>query len=700
MFISDRIKKTLILTAVSFILAVLLLLTGALDNFELKAFDLYSKYLNPKIAPDNIIIVEVDQRSLDALNKQGITWPWPRQIYAPMFEYMSEAKAVFVDVLVTEPSSYGVEDDQIVSDSIKKAGNVYLPVFLSNRDKVISSDTKKFLKGIAISGDVNPKTEFSTAIIPLDVLRDGIAGSGNVTISPDNDGVYRRVPLFFKLDGFVIPHFLLGYLIKSGIVRLENNNVYSDNTRIPLVNGKLTLRYFTGDPAFRVLSASQVLKSYLDTESSRTPAVKKDFFKDKYVFLGFTAPGLYDLKPTSVDSISTGVLIHATTLENIINREFIRQTPTIIVAAFVLLICFFTSYFVLRSHSLLLNLSLFILSFVLIVLGTVVLFKLLIYFKIITPVISLVVSFTVAVAYSYATEGKQRVLIENTLLQYMDKKIAGYLLDNPELIKPGGMKRRVTVFFADIAGFTTISEVISPEEVAAILHKVLSSITKEIIDNNGVIDKYIGDCVMAFWGAPLDSDRDEFNACLAGLRSIQAIEEINEEFRQRRLPQISVRIGIHTGDAIAGNIGSDRIFNYTVIGDSVNLASRIESINRFFGTRIIVSEDTIKMTEGAFFSRDLGLIEVKGKNLPVRIFELVGKNGDVNSDKRQLIELYNQGLKFYQDHKWRDALEIFQKVLSRYDSDGPSGFYKTRCESIISNPLLTEDSDIIKFTEK
>jgi adenylate cyclase len=679
---------------------VLLLLTGALENFELKAFDLYSRYLNPKVAPENIIIVEVDQRSIDDLKKQGVTWPWPRQIYAPILEYMSEAKAVFVDVLFTEPSSYGIEDDEILSDSIKKAANVYLPVFLSNRDKVISSDAKKFLKVIAVDGDGETKIEYSTAIIPLDILRGEIAGSGNVTISPDDDGVYRRIPLFFKLDVFVIPHFLIGYLIKSGVVTLGNNNVYSQNTRIPLINGKLILRYFTGNPAFKVFSASEVLKSYLDTNESLVPPIKKDFFKDKYVFVGFTAPGLYDLKPTSVDSISTGVLIHATTLENLINREFIRPAPTIIVAAFVLLICFFTNYFVLKSHSLLLNLSLFIVSIILILLITILLFKGLIYFQIIAPVISLVVSFTVAVAYSYATEGKQRVLIENTLLQYMDKTVAEYLLDNPDLIKPGGMKRHVTVFFADIAGFTTISEVMSPEEVAVMLHKVLDSITKEIIENNGVIDKYIGDCVMAFWGAPLDSDRDELNACLAGLRSTQSIERINEEFRQRKLPDISVRIGIHTGDAIAGNIGSDRIFNYTVIGDSVNLASRIESINRYFGTRIIVSEDTIKMTEGAFFSRDLGVIEVKGKNLPVRIFELIGKKEDVNSDKIELVELYNLGLKFHQEKKWQDALEIFQKVLSRYGSDGPSEFYRGRCESIISNSLFTEDLDTIKFTEK
>ncbi|MDA2918216.1 adenylate/guanylate cyclase domain-containing protein [Desulfobacterota bacterium AH_259_B03_O07] len=697
---NEQIKKTITLGLASFAIFLIIFFTGILDKFELKAFDLYSRFHNPKSSTEDIIIVEIDQLSIDELNGQAITWPWPRQVYAPIVDYLSEAEAVFIDILFTEPSSYGHEDDQIFSDSIKKASNVHLPVFLTKKEKEMSSKDKEFLKRIALNLDFPTNLEFNSAITPIDLLKDPIIGSGNVTISPDDDGIYRKIPLFFRLNEFVIPHFLLDYLIQKGVVKLQNNSIYTQNTKIPLIDGKLILRYYRANRPFKVFSASEILKAYLDSKESITPPVKKEFFRGKYVFIGFTAPGLYDLKPTSVSSISTGVLIHATTLENILNRNYMIPVNKFYVLIAIFIICLLTSYFVLRSHSLLLNLSLFILSILLILIFTGLLFKISVYFDVIAPLFSLILAFTIVVAYSYATEGKQRVLIERTLLQYMDKKIAGYLLDNPSLIKPGGLKKRVTVFFVDIVGFTSIAEKTSPEEISKMLHEVLNSLTEDIIDNNGVIDKYIGDCVMAFWGAPLDSERDELNACLAGLKSMQSIENVNEEFIAKNLPEISIRIGIHSGEALAGNLGSDRIFNYTVIGDTVNIASRIESINRFFGTNIIISEDTLIQTENLLFTRELGMIEVKGKTIPLRIYELIGVEENIGEDKRDLVRQFDRGVRCFKDKKWEGALEIFNNLHINYPKDGPSEFYKKRCEYLISNEDLTEDWNVIKFIEK
>jgi adenylate cyclase len=320
--------------------------------------------------------------------------------------------------------------------------------------------------------------------------------------------------------------------------------------------------------------------------------------------------------------------------------------------------------------------------------------------NIIPPVLSLMMSFMISVAYSYATEGRQRLFLKRTFSQYMDKRIADYLLENPSLIKPGGQNKRLTVFFADIAGFTSISEKASTEKIATMLHRVLNLLTEVIIRNNGVIDKYIGDCVMAFWGAPLETDKDEINACYAAIQCISSLSELNNLFRAEGFPEIAIRIGIHSGDAIAGNIGSDRLFHYTVIGDTVNLASRLESVNKFFKTRIIISEDTIKETDNHFFTRGLGLIEVKGKTLPIKIFELIGGKENIAPDKRELITLFHQGITFYEDRKWREASQIFDEILEKYPNDGPSEFYKSRCEYLISNSFLTEDWNIIKFTEK
>ncbi|HEY7535042.1 MAG TPA: adenylate/guanylate cyclase domain-containing protein, partial [Thermodesulfobacteriota bacterium] len=642
----------------------------------------------------------VDQESIDALNREGITWPWPRQIYAPIVEYLSEADAVFIDILFTEPSSYGQEDDLIFADAIKKASNVYLPIFLSKRKENISDGEEDFIKRIAIKDKISAKSKFNSVITPIDVLRKSIKGSGNVTISPDDDGVYRTIPLFFQLNQFIIPHFLIGYLIDEGVIKIKQNAIYVKDTKIPLLDGSFMPRYYRDKQPFKVLSTADILKSYLDSKASINPIIQKDFFKGKLVFIGLTAAGLYDLKPTSVSSISTGVLIHATTLANILNRDFIRPVNDIVVILFMLLICLIISYSVLRHHSLFINLSLFLILLSAIILITAILFKRAVYLNIISPISSLMASFIISVAYSYATEGRQRLLLKRTFLQYMDKRIADYLLENPTLIKPGGHNRRLTVFFADIAGFTTITERTPAEKIARMLHKVLNSLTEVIIRNNGVIDKYIGDCVMAFWGAPIETDKDEINACYAATQCLDSLSELNNLLQEEGFPEINIRIGIHSGDAVAGNIGSDRLFNYTAIGDTVNLASRLESVNKFFKTRIIVSEDTIRETDNYFFTRGLGLIEVKGKTLPIRIFELIGEKDNITPDKKDLVMLFQQGIIFYEDRKWLEAIQIFDNILYKYPNDGPSEFYKNRCEYLISNSFLTENWNIIKFTEK
>jgi adenylate cyclase len=698
--LSHNIVKVIVLTISSFGISLIIFLSNILGIFELKAYDLYSRYLNPARSSDNIVVVEVDQESIDALSKEGVTWPWPRQIYAPIVEYLSEADAVFMDILFTEPSSYGQEDDVIFADAIKKASNVYLPIFLSRRQETRPVEEEEFIKNIAIKNEIHPALVFNSAITPVDVLKSSIRGSGNVTISPDEDGVYRGIPLFFQLKQFVIPHFLLGYLMEKDVIKIKQDSIYVDGTEIPMKDEKLMLRYYRGYKPFKVFSAGEILKSYLDTKASNIPVIQKDFFKGKVVFIGLTAAGLYDLKPTSVSPISTGVHIHATTLDNILNKSFIRPINGIFVIAFMLLICLFISYSVLRRYSLIMNLSLFIIPLSMILIFTAALFKNGLYMNIVPPVVSLMMSFMVSVAYSYATEGRQRLLLKRTFSQYMDRRIADYLLENPSLIKPGGQNKRLTVFFADIAGFTSISEKTSAEKIATMLHMVLNSLTEVIIRNNGVIDKYIGDCVMAFWGAPLETEKDEINACYAAIQCISSLSELNDSFREEGLPEIAVRIGIHSGDAIAGNIGSDRLFHYTAIGDTVNLASRLESVNKFFKTKIIISESTIKETHDHFFTRELGVIEVKGKTLPIKIFELIGEEEDIPPDERVLVTLFHQGIAFYNDRKWHEAAQIFDEILDKHPQDGPLEFYKNRCKYLISSSSLTEDWNIIKFTEK
>ena len=695
-----KTRKVLILTISSFAISLLIFLSNVLGAFELKAYDLFSRYLNPARSSNDIVIIQIDQSSIDVLSKEDITWPWPRQMYAPIIEYLSRADAIFMDVLFTEPSSYGQEDDAILAEAIKKASNVYLPFVLTRQEKTMTSEDLEFIKRISIRDTIYPSLTFNSAVAPIDVLKKSIEGSGNVAIFPDEDGIYRRIPLVFGLKQYAISNLILGYLIEKGMVKIVHGSIYAQDTQIPLTDGMFLIRYSREKNPFSVFSAIDILGSYSDVSKSKNPALQKDFFKGKMVFIGLTAAGLYDLKPTSVSSISTGVFIQATTLANIINKDFIRPVNSTFVIVLMLLICFFVCYFVLRSYSLFINLSIFSLSLFIVIEMLATLFKEAIYINIISPITSLVMSFIIAVAYSYAVEGRERLFLSRTFSQYMDAKVADYLLRNPNLIKPGGQVMRVAIFFVDIAGFTSISEKHSAEKVATMLHRVLNSLTEVIIKGNGVIDKYIGDCIMAFWGAPIDTDRDEINACYSAIRCLEALDEINREFKAEGFPEIGIRIGIHSGDAIAGNIGSDRLFHYTVIGDAVNLASRLESVNKFFKTSIIVSENTLKETGDVFYARELGFIEVKGKTVPLKIFELISEREKIQHEKYQMVGLFNQAMDYYMERRWHEAIEIFNKILENYPHDLPSELYKKRCENLMANPHLTDDWNVIKMTEK
>lgn len=702
---NEQIKRTLILGVVCSLLVLLTSYMGVTNDFKNATFDLFSRYLNPESPIDagissNIVIVEIDQRSLDDINKEGINWPWPRQIYAPLIEYLSEADAVFVDVLFTEPSSYGFEDDKIFADAIKSNENVYMPVFLTKSFYELSENDKKLLDRISVDSSTRTYMSFKSVITPIDLIKDAVVSSGNVTLAPDGDGIYRRMSFFFRVGEYVVPHFLINFLLDKNIVSLKDGKLYGNGNKLPVEDGNLILNYYSKDQAFKSFSASHIIKSYLDSQQSKTPVVPKDYFKGKIVLIGLTAPGLYDLRPTTVASVSNGINIHATTIDNFYHNRFIHKVPNFILYILIILICFFSIYYILQSPSLLRNLSYFVIVFSVITVVDILLFKYAIYLNHIDPLFSLILSFIVAVAYSYATEGKKRELTEKTLLQYMDKQVAEYLLNNPSLIKPGGQKKRVTIFFADISGFTTLAEKTSPEEISKILIDVLNLFTDEIIENKGVIDKYIGDCVMAFWGAPIESENDEINSCKAAVASIKLLEEKNKDFEKNGLPRISFRVGIHSGEAIVGNLGSDRVFDYTVVGDSVNLASRMESLNKYFATNILISEDTLNKTAGLFITREIGPIEVKGKTVSTSVYELIDIKEEVSDNITTLVDKYHQALNIYKEQNFSAALQKFKDIIKEYGKDGPTEFYINRCEELMSTNSLTKDWKVIKFDSK
>ena len=302
------------------------------------------------------------------------------------------------------------------------------------------------------------------------------------------------------------------------------------------------------------------------------------------------------------------------------------------------------------------------------------------------PGVALGLSFALAAAFSYATEGRQKLYIRRMFGQYMSETVINHLLEHPEKLQLGGERRRVTLFFSDLAGFTTISERLSPETVVSLLNDYLSRMTEIILEEAGTVDKFEGDAIMAFWGAPLDQPDQAARACRAALRQQAALKELNRQFTGLNLPPLSMRIGLHTGDAIVGNLGSEKRFDYTVIGDTVNLASRLEGVNKFYGSHIMASEVTVAACAGAVEFRELDLVAVKGKEQAVRVFEVLGLTGELEPEVIRRRQDFAQALELYRQRRFPEALAGFEAIGAAAPEDGPARTYRDRCRRFQEAP--------------
>ncbi len=305
------------------------------------------------------------------------------------------------------------------------------------------------------------------------------------------------------------------------------------------------------------------------------------------------------------------------------------------------------------------------------------------------PYVVLVVDFIVSYLYRYFAEFKDKSLLKGAFSKYVNAEVVDEILRNPALVKLGGEKRVVSVLFTDIAHFTSISEGLCPESLIALLNEYFSVMAKVVMDVGGTVDKFEGDALMAFFGAPVEQGDHARRACLAGLRMRVAMDELNEKWRKNgeklpcgeEKPFIDFRCGINSGEAIVGNMGSLDKFNYTAIGDSVNLASRLEGINKVYGTNLIISEYTYELVKEFFVVRELDKIRVVGKSEPTLIFELLGeKNVGVSDEAKMLLSEYNEGIGLYKERRFGEALEKFRKIVERFPYDGPSKLYVQRCE--------------------
>ncbi len=290
-------------------------------------------------------------------------------------------------------------------------------------------------------------------------------------------------------------------------------------------------------------------------------------------------------------------------------------------------------------------------------------------------------------AFNDMTKGlKEREFIKSTFERYVSKAVASEIIKNPELVRLGGSKKELTVMFSDIGGFTTLSETLTPEEVVKRLNEYFEGMSSAILEFNGTINQFQGDAIVAFWGAPVPQENHAVLACLAALRCRDFLKTLQERWIEQGIPARTFRFGINTGEVVVGNIGSSSRFEYTVIGDEVNLASRLEGANKIYGTQILISENTYRLAKEEIAARELDIIRVVGKTYPVKVYELVSLKSDLDDRNSAILEKFQTGINLYRERKWNEAREYFEKILELNPGDTPSKEYLTRCNEYQNFP--------------
>jgi adenylate cyclase len=641
-------------------LAVVVLLyyrqTPVLESFEAKTYDLRFKFGREPLPPaEQIAIIAINDKSIAELGR----FPWSRRTFTALVDQVARAgaKALLMDVFF--PEEEGATVDNALAAALARAGNVTL---------AMAYDFAPDGRVIGVTGNIP-------------VLRAAAAAEGHINFLPDEDGVNRRTRLLIPHGGRVVPSLgLQGAMAALGVQEAvqERFAVRVGERRVPTDYYNTMLINYLGPPgSFPMYSFVDVMKGRIAPEELR----------GKVLFLGMTALGIYDMRVTPFHGNTPGVEINATICDNIVSGRFIRRTglESLTDLLFIILVgglVFFVTFLLRPAHALFL---------IPLLLGGYILLVALMFGKghwlsIVYPLTSGILAYAVAAGCRFVILDRRSREIHSVFSSYVSKKIVDELVRHPEKATIGGDHRQITILFLDIKGFTSISEQLPAMELVTTLNRYFAVLTTVIMEHDGTVDKFLGDGLMAYWGAPLAVADHEAKGAACVLALKEAVARLQES--APTLPVLSFRAGLNSGDVVAGNIGArGRKMEYTVIGDTVNLAARLEGTAKFYGVDNLVSEAFYAATCHAFLYREIDRIRVVGKKIPITVYELLASRQQGLDDiTTRLLRLFDQGLQAYRRQQWPDAIDIFTALCRRYPDDGPSQLYLQRCRQYAQTP--------------
>ena len=625
---------------------ILFSLLSAWDGWrrlELKGYDLLLLSSAPGGSSLPITIVGIDEPSFAQIGKQ---WPWPRRLHAELLEQLNRAGAIVVafDILLAEESN--AEDDRLFAEAIGKAGNVVLAA-----DMVFQE---------------NQYVRQSMRVDPLNAFKDAGAAAGLATVERDGDLVVRRMK-----DGQDV--------FWREIVR-RANKMKPGLVEEPAPQDAKMIGYTGPDHTFPYVSYYQALRA--DTD------LPPDVFRDQIVLVGRNVKSAVEMGGNednfatpftgSTGWLTPGAEIHANLLESALAKRSV--TPLSWNWNFaLLLISVLLSAAVMRNWRPFVSAAIGIAMLLVLALGDWWLFA---YQGVWLPALAAMVSVVTVYAglggHAYFSEQRQRRETRRAFAMYLAPEVVDQIMAHPERLVLGGERREITLLFTDLAGFTTLSELLGAEQVAQLLNEHFSRATAIIKKHGGTVNRFIGDAIMAFWGAPLANDRQAVSACLAAREMQIDMRSLRESLAARGLPPLHMRVGIHSGPAVVGNLGSSDRFDYTAIGDAVNLAARLEGVNKLYGTEILISVDTAKQIGDALPLRHVDRVIVKGKSEAVDIFT-VSENVEINSLTAQAFDAYRQ-------MRWDESETLWRSLLAMQGQERIADLYLERIAAFRGTP--------------